>query len=295
MKNRFSFLGCILCAVIVSTGCSSTNGPALIPEERSSYNQAIARSLDEQLLLNLVRLRYRDTPLFLEMNSVVSAYSFRKKGSAGGGVGWTNGTAASNLSIGGETESTEGPVVTYSPLRGEDFANRLLSPLSPITMLLLSQSGWSLERLLLCCVQHANDISNATAAAGPTPDYIPVYEQFHKLAHIFRNLQVAGLINVEMDKDGKTVLLLLKHDEDKNLQAEIRELRNQLGLDEKAAFYRITDSPLRTAPDEIAITGRSLLAVMFFLSQGVEAPPEHITDGLVTVTKSADGKNFDWE
>ena len=36
------------------------------------YNHAIARTLDEQFLLNLVRLKYRDNPFFLEVSSVTT-------------------------------------------------------------------------------------------------------------------------------------------------------------------------------------------------------------------------------
>ena len=51
-------------------------GPRSIKTGRDNYNVAIQQTNNEQLLLNLVRLRYRDTPLFLEIASVTSNFSF---------------------------------------------------------------------------------------------------------------------------------------------------------------------------------------------------------------------------
>lgn len=60
--QRATILGLFL-AVLVTSGCAGV-GHGRIEGERSNYNVAIQRSNDEQLLLNLVRLRYRDTPFF---------------------------------------------------------------------------------------------------------------------------------------------------------------------------------------------------------------------------------------
>ena len=63
-----------LVAAVVLAGCKSV-GPRTIQGARFNYNEAIAHSWNQQLLLNLVRLRYRDTPFFLEVNSVSTQYS----------------------------------------------------------------------------------------------------------------------------------------------------------------------------------------------------------------------------
>lgn len=45
-------------------------GPSSIESGRSLYNEAIARTSTEQLPLELVRLRYREVPILLEVTSV---------------------------------------------------------------------------------------------------------------------------------------------------------------------------------------------------------------------------------
>src|SRR5262249_42727926 len=58
---------------------------------------------------------------------------------------------------------------TYTPLVGEEFAARLLAPISIDSIMLFQQAGWSADRLLLLTVQRANDVVNAPTAGGPTP------------------------------------------------------------------------------------------------------------------------------
>ena len=63
-----------LCVMAGFSACN-TMGPKAVRGARINYNEAIARTGDQQLLLNLVRLKYRDTPLFLEISSVSTQYN----------------------------------------------------------------------------------------------------------------------------------------------------------------------------------------------------------------------------
>ena len=59
----------LLAAVALGLGlvaCVST-GPQTIARDRFDYGAAIADSSREQLLLNIVRLRYLEAPVFLEV------------------------------------------------------------------------------------------------------------------------------------------------------------------------------------------------------------------------------------
>ena len=78
-------LGVVL--LIASAGCASSYGPKTIPSARFDYNQAISQSWDQQLLLNLVRLRYRDNPLFVDVTSVTAGYTVERSAAIGGNVG----------------------------------------------------------------------------------------------------------------------------------------------------------------------------------------------------------------
>lgn len=298
-------------AGLLLSSCVSQVGPRTLAPARYDYNQAIARSWNEQLLLNLVRLRYRDTPVFLDVGSVIAQYEVSGSGSAAFEVG----DLPDGVGLGGELSISESPVVTYTPLEGQQFVQRLLTPLSPETLLLLSQSGWSIERLLLCCVQRIGPLYNAPRAAGPTPVDPPEFEDFHVLAESLRRLQKARLLEAYIQappspSDGETpeedrLVLVLKirpsPEEKTTFADDLDRVRTLLGLApgaEEIHFVRgrLPETPDAGAPPQLPIVGRSLLGTLFYLSQAVD-PPEAHEDGdraWVTVTRDAAGTPFDW-
>jgi hypothetical protein len=185
----------LLGALALLAGGGATGlGPNALRSERPDYNQQIARSADAEMLLNLVRLRYNDTPVFLELGSVVAQYGFDASLNASGQFGsGSSGTVGTGLMYG------EKPTITYSPLAGDKFATRMLTPISLDALMLLTQTGWSDDRLLLVMVQRADDVLNAPTATGPTPQQRPDYESFATLAARLHRLQAAGLVGLNWE------------------------------------------------------------------------------------------------
>ena len=136
--------------VLLASGCATGLGPAAVRSERPDYNQQIVRSADAGVLLNLVRLRYNDSPLFLELGGVVAQYSYDATLNAGQ---TRRGAAVGSATVGTGLAYSEKPTVTYTPLAGEEFAKRMLAPIPLDSIMLFAQSGWSAERLLLVAVQ----------------------------------------------------------------------------------------------------------------------------------------------
>jgi hypothetical protein len=290
-RLRAACLAGVAAALLGAGGCTHI-GPRTLPTARFLYNQAVARSGEEQILLNLVRLRYGDTPQFLEVGSVVTRYTF----AAGAGASAVLRSGADEAGASANVDFAEEPTVTYAPLQGREFVTQLLSPIDADNLFLLSQSGWSIERLLLCCVQRLNGLPNAVAAAGPTPDYVPVFEDFHAAAAALRRLQIAGRLEVAETDAGRflTILPAAKAAASGD-DPDLRQVKTLLGLDPARDRFRFTNAyDSEHAPDEIALFPRSLLAVMFFLSQAVEPSAADEEAGRVTVTRDPEGDRFDW-
>ena len=75
MRTRRREVALLLVLSAVMPACTS-QGPTRLPPDRFDYNQAIASSANEQMLLNLVRLRYSEIPVFLAVSSVLTQYSY---------------------------------------------------------------------------------------------------------------------------------------------------------------------------------------------------------------------------
>src|SRR5256885_2223302 len=67
----------IIVASILAAGCSSL-GPGALHESRLQYNETGKATSEEELLLNIVRLRYTDTPSSLAVSAIAAQYELTK-------------------------------------------------------------------------------------------------------------------------------------------------------------------------------------------------------------------------
>lgn len=294
-------VGAVLCA---STGCATGTGPRVVGHERHLYNQIVSRTEDEQLLSNIVRLRYNDTPHFLDMGSVVVQYGLEQRGNAGvqfGLSGFFSGAAADDAggAISGGMTFTERPTVSYTPLQGEAYARRLLSSIPLEIIWLLSNSGWSVERLFILCVERLNDIENAVTASGPPPESAPTFEEFQRIAELARSLQQHRALSLKVvegpgEPGGLQLIMRLRRTGEQGTDQQIRELAERLGYDEDVERIELSASRPDQADLFTLMRTRSLLGVLYFISHSVDPPREHIERGIVRVTRDHSGEPFDW-
>src|SRR5690349_14227419 len=73
----------ICVGLLMMTGCASIGPPAVV-RDRFDYVAAISDSWKRQTLLNLLKVRYADAPVFMDVTSVISAYSVQGDLSIGG-------------------------------------------------------------------------------------------------------------------------------------------------------------------------------------------------------------------
>ena len=74
-SSRRLLVGLLLPLLVGASGCKHY-GPPSIAADRLPYNEAIASSWKEQTLLNIVKLRYMDTPFFVDVPQITSGYQF---------------------------------------------------------------------------------------------------------------------------------------------------------------------------------------------------------------------------
>ena len=281
-------------ALSLLTSCVQ-HGPGAIQRARFDYNEAIIRTWNEQMLLNLVRLRYRDTPFFLEVQAVSTQYEFEGNLSGGTTIDLSGGND-DDLGLSAGVGYSERPTVSYLPLQGDRFATQLMSPLPVESLELLALSGWGIDRIYRAAVQSINGIDNAPSASGPTPEYAPEFAEFSLVVDMLRQLQSQrGLsVTARVGEDGQRRLFLRFRPISGAQGHQCAELRELLGLRPSLDEYEIVPGPTAARDDAIAIETRSLMSVMFFLSHTVDPPEAHVAAGSVTETVTMEGAPFDW-
>ena len=69
-------------ALLLLSGCAGI-GPLTVSRDRFDYTAAISDSWKRQMLFNMVKIRYGDAPVFLDVSSVISQYQIAGQVSLG--------------------------------------------------------------------------------------------------------------------------------------------------------------------------------------------------------------------
>ncbi len=123
----------------------NTVGPTAVSGARSAYNDALAVTQQEQMLQNLVRIRYLDMPQFLQVTSVNTQYELRGSLDASVTGVFDNHLSDSTGRLGAGFSVIERPTVTYAPLQGDEFVKQVMSPIGLESLALMVRSGWRPE------------------------------------------------------------------------------------------------------------------------------------------------------
>lgn len=278
----------LVCLLAVTTAGCSIIGPESIRSGRLAYNESVQVTSDQELLLNIIRLRYRDTPTILQIASINTQFNMETRLNGGTTIIPSN---AESFSLSGTQSYYERPTISYRPVVGQAFITQMLEPVDEDKLTLLYNAGWPVDTLFGLTVQSINGIQNAPGASGPTPELDPDFRRFQRVIHSFRDLQRAGLLTVGRDKNSSQLRIA----PDVGLQKEIAFIQKTLGIDPQATSYEIAQATDAGRSDTIAIVPRSLMSAMFYLSQGVDVPENDIEDGRVFTAQYADGKAVDWQ
>ena len=112
-------------------------GPQTVARDRFDYNAAISDSWKEQTLLNIVKLRYADMPLFVEVASVVSGYTIESSVNFGGTLSSETAVQGDFFTLGTTGKYIDRPTITYAPITGKQFNKSFMTPIPPRAILFL--------------------------------------------------------------------------------------------------------------------------------------------------------------
>ncbi len=264
---------------VISTLSSCTKvGPDNMLADRFDYTAAVADSWNEQVLLNIVRLRYSAWPVFVGIDQIVTAYTLEHTGSAKfiARRGISDVLTNDQAEAGWVGRYIERPTVIYKPLSGKKYVGAFLTPVQPASVFALMETGWPADHLGRIALRSVNEHYNANASHGLMFRTDVKFESFLKL---LKELQsVDGIkINIEKKekKSEKVRMYFFPERLTASLRADLQHLKVDLGLDLNLNVYEIVRSSLANDPGEIRIQGRSILQVLIALASGVEIPEKH--------------------
>ena len=275
--------------VLLVSGCTSI-GPGTVARDRFDFTTAISESWKSQMLLNLVKLRYGDAPIFLDVASVINSYQV----TAAANVGATGQLvspyqATANIGAAGSYSNT--PTITYSPLTGEKFSKSMLTPIPPSSIFFFLQAGYDAGAIFRVLVQSVNGIRNNYGGAVRNRPGDP---EFYLLIERMRRIQDSGAYEIRTLKstEREAHVAVFSDKVDPKIEADITEVRKMLGLDPRAREFRVIYGSIASNDKEIAILSRSVLQVIGNLAAFIEVPESHVAEKRVNPSLSetrADG------
>jgi hypothetical protein len=186
--------GVILSGVIsalVAGGCAF--GPKELVRTHGPYTDAVRLVYEEQLLRNLVHLRYNEPSSSVDISSIAAQFElsaaaearpFFSSGATGEGFFRSFSTVLPDVLV----QKTDRPTFTMSPIDEGDWVRRFLTPIPADTLTFLTGTGWPVAVIARLWVDRLNGVPNAVAAAGPRRGLAPDFARFLRIAEL---LQVA--------------------------------------------------------------------------------------------------------
>jgi len=282
-RNRFALnrlAPAVISLVLMSGfGCRSV-GPRTIPRDRYDYSGSISDSWKRQTLLNIVKIRYLDPPIFVDVGQIVAGYSLETSGNLGGQLSSSEAIQGNSLTIGAAARFTDRPTVTYIPLTGDKFLKALITPLSPEAVFSTIESGWPADAILFATLSRLNGLKNQEASAAGFSHADP---RFLRALELLGRIQAAGAVGLRAEIDEQrrqtTLVAIQSKDISEQTLADTRELRQLLGLSPDATEFKLVSGSLAANDRELAVKPRSLMHILGIMAAQVEVPAEDVARG----------------
>lgn len=184
---------CGLAILALLAGCQM--GPALYESSFEDFNDAIRKTSDGQMLTNLVRMRYLESPVFLQVASITT--SFHINGNIGASAGFPEGSGNNyGLSAGGGF--TESPTISFSLPESDKYYGRLLAPLSAKQITSLVLGGFDSEAVFLTTTRIINTLRNISPEYADIATENAAFSDFKEVFALITKLRGEGLVDIEL-------------------------------------------------------------------------------------------------
>jgi hypothetical protein len=254
----------LLCTLLLAAGGCSF-GPKVLERSHGRYYESVRQVDEEELLRNLIHLRYNEFPLSLNVSSIAAQYELSGSAEARPFFGTPNPAGSTfhiypmvlpDLLMGGANR----PTITLLPGNEADAIRQFLTPISPETLAFLGSTSWPPSTILRLWVERLNGVPNAVTASGPQRGVISDFARFLRIAELFQLAQDRELAFIHAEERFEEVGAPLPA-ESVTAAAEIEAAKN--GLEYRAS----QDGKSR-------VLGRRGRRLVLEVNPGAESSPE---------------------
>lgn len=276
--------GLLLAALTCLPGCVSL-GPDKVPLDRTSYNSSITESWKQQILLNIVKIRYVEPLFFVDIGDIVAGYTLETGGSLGFMRTWIDPKTladSSGLDLGVTGKYTDRPTITYKPMSGAPFRRAVMSPMPLRNALLGIESGMSANFLVNLGVRSINSLRNENIGSQT---HQPAGQGFRRAVDLLSQLQAANAVHMRFIPgsqvgEGRLYLVLGGVKPSEQVRALVAEFQQLLDLDPAVNEYEVVSSPQADGRRCLVIQTYSMMQIMAQVAARVDVPPEDVASGL---------------
>ncbi len=273
----------VLLVLPAVTGCSVA-GTSAIRNGRAAYNDAIIETNNEQILAQIVRMRYMEPSGLLAVASVTANVRIQTSVGAEFGVGPESTYSGNLVPLRAGAVYEENPTISYTPVEGQQYLRQMLTPLPmDLAMPLLSALGDS-PGAMTFLIKEINGIRNPMFSDPSAPDE---GRRFAEIADLFASLHRRGLLLWTEMASGEAPFGLLLRREGDGASPDIARLHDLLGLDPPREIGAFEVLPVEFGVgalegDAIELLPRSTFELVRIAADSVDVPAEHLESGLAS-------------
>jgi hypothetical protein len=186
-------------------GCAF--GPKVLENTHGRYNESIRLVQEEQLLRNIVHMRYNEFPAHLNIGSIAAQYELSSTAEArpffiapnpsnSNIIFRTFTRVLPDVSLSGSNR----PTITLDPADGSQEIRQFLTAIPTETLLFLAQSSWPVSTVVRLWVERLNGVPNAVVTSGPPRDAPVDFARFLRIAELLQATQDQELMTVRAEE-----------------------------------------------------------------------------------------------
>lgn len=189
-----------VCLLVVSQSGCGLLGSKILHSNQREYNESVKCTDEEELLLNLVRMRYNDDIGLLNTNSITAQYELNGQAAAVPFLAVANGNVVTRLLGAGSVGSAGRPTFSLAPVMDSGVYRRLFRPVENADLFKLAELSWPAATVFRLWFQSANGVPNAVSASGPTREFVPEFVEYQVGMNLLQAMKDRGWCTLTVEE-----------------------------------------------------------------------------------------------